>query len=1058
MQKNIEPQVTENKTSTLYKPLPFFMMRSPLLPLEFFDELVSSGDFHSYLEKVLDNEKILESILVSSTRLYEALPYLTQSNKKKRNQVSSSVLKYLSRMSTRPTPFGLYAAVASGKLTNRTKINMASKLLFKRSRPDMEWLLGIVGELEKRIDVVKQLRVVKNSVVQNTGGRIVLLYPSSGGQFSNENTEKASKVTIKATPPVNLALSLAETPISFEELLQQLIKEFGGMENAGEEVITNFLWELFSKEFLISELRPPLTLSSPLEYILHCLDRLEGVEKERECLRNVKTLMQTYDSCDLGEGIDTFLELTSYMSRFCDTKSVVQVDLGLAAETIHLNSSVGDEIAKAAEILWMMSSSKRGFSHLKEYHSKFLDAYGIACDVPILELLNEETGLGVPSAYLNPNVVEPDKQEMTDKEIGRELKLMELVEQSLLNRDEEIEITDSFIDAYVESDRNTDEASHSIEIYAEVIASSPQAVDRGEFTLAIAPNPGSFDAGATFGRFLDMFSDETKEWIGNIRKRREEIQPNTIFAEATYIPAYGRVANVMLTPGMSEYEIGIGTNTAPGKKQIALDDLVVCATHDKLILKSKSLGKQVNVTAGHMLNFRNSPHIYRFLRELSFESVRPWQPFEWGKLEQLPFLPRVRYRKTILSPAKWNLFITNCPAKEEIQDDDEWYAWVQNWKSEWRVPRFVYMVDSDNRILLDLEHMEFVKEMRKELLSHKVVTLHERLGSLEDRWVKNHEGHFVAECVFQLEKRDQRKIPDEVSPLIRMAPKEEKTKLPGSEWLFVKLYGGEDRQDEFLSNAIIQFAEKAIQDNDAEKWFFMRYGDPDLHIRLRFNGNPEILMSRLMPKLHQWGQECVNEGLIRKMVIDTYEREVERYGGPRLISAAEHVFHLDSKAACALIHLLRYKQIDWPNYIVAAVSAIDMMKNFNLGYEQQLELLDSTVDKKQYQKEFREWRSDLLEIFSAEDCYEILNTKPGGSVLRHAFEIRASAIQNYMEQMSQEHEKKQIINDVPNIIMSVMHMHFNRLFGINRELEEKAMVFARHALDSVIQYHKHVKR
>ncbi|MCP1308120.1 lantibiotic dehydratase [Paenibacillus tyrfis] len=1043
---------------SLFTTLPFFMIRMPLLPLESF-RTIREGDFYiDSLQRLLDTDYVQEAIAVASPSLYEALPHLERrTDERKTKQAASSALKYISRMSTRPTPFGLFAGVAVGGFADTTDVRLnPTEYYRKRTRPDMEWLLQVVHRLEQRPEIVRQLRVTRNDAVQYTGGRLELLYPTMAGQAKQAESGQDNKISVRATPPAVYALELADQPVKFEELIRKLAFRYGN-EGTDEQVIADFLWTLFTKEFLISELRPPLTGGSPLDYAIGRLELIQGADEEKGLLSHVRTLIQEYDACPLGEGTVLYRDFTKLMRQHGETASVVQVDLALSSQKIELNRSIGEEAARVGEILWRLSQSQRGFAHLKEYHTRFLEKYGDCCDVPIMELLNEETGLGVPASYLvSPFSRKEESSEKTKRAIEWERLTMEKLAGALLQRQMEIELTDELIERLTDRDQGEDEAPDSIEVYLEVIASSPEAIDKGDYMLALGPNPGSLEAGSTFGRFLDMFDDETRNKVQQIRSRQQQSRPGAIFVEASYIPQYGRTANVMLAPNLRDFEISIGTNSAAGKIPLRLDDILVSATSERLYLKSASMGKEVVVTAGHMLNFQQSPPVYRFMRELSFEGVRTWQPFEWGRLEQFVFLPRVRYGRTILSPAKWNLYPHNVSSAGKMGIDGEWHERFAAWKNEWMVPRYVYMVYTDHRILLDLENKEFIDEVRKELLANQHVVFHEMTGSFEERWVSGTGGRYNMECVVQLEKRQDSSRSVPISPIVKTCSKEEMVKLPGSDWLFVKLYGGEDRQDEFITGAIVEFAESALQNEAVDSWFYMRYKDPAPHIRLRFHGQPNVLLGKLLPSLHDWANACMKEGLIQKLSIDTYEREVGRYGGLACISDAERVFFGDSRAAAALIRLLRYTSNEWPNYVVAAASAIQIMSEFGLNYSEQLDVLNRMIDKNDYRDDYRPWRREMISVLGS-DQWQELRKRPGGETILQSFEHRSAALRAYGERVAEEKRNRRLWNETPNIISSLMHMHCNRLLGINQDLEKKSLAFAGHALDSLLQYWKHVK-
>src|ERR1035441_9244429 len=69
--------------------------------------------------------------------------------------------------------------------------------------------------------------------------------------------------------------------------------------------------------------------------------------------------------------------------------------------------------------------------------------------------------------------------------------------------------------------------------------------------------------------------------------------------------------------------------------------------------------------------------------------------------------------------------------------------------------------------------------------------------------------------------------------------------LPGSEWLFVKLYCPRNLENDVVPESMLTFAENVVAAGLADSWFFIRYSDPDSHIRLRFHGSPQRLTGQL---------------------------------------------------------------------------------------------------------------------------------------------------------------------------------------------------------------------
>ena len=65
----------------------------------------------------------------------------------------------------------------------------------------------------------------------------------------------------------------------------------------------------------------------------------------------------------------------------------------------------------------------------------------------------------------------------------------------------------------------------------------------------------------------------------------------------------------------------------------------------------------------------------------------------------------------------------------------------------------------------------------------------------------------------------------------------------------------------------------------ADHWFFLRYGDPDWHLRCGFTDPPRS-SRRAAARLTGAMVAAIAPVRCGKLQLDTYEREVERYGGP----------------------------------------------------------------------------------------------------------------------------------------------------------------------------------
>ena len=172
----------------LYRPLDWALIRAPLLPVEAYLGLGPAagapgtrlpesrrlpegwppgsrppGDDHQgSLQRLLTTDaRISAAVAVGSPSLFDALERsgLTGEDAARR---SAKLLRYLIRMSSRPTPYGLFAGVGIARWGAATSLSLARERPRTRTRPDMAWLLRLVFRLESDPAVRAQLRYLAN--------------------------------------------------------------------------------------------------------------------------------------------------------------------------------------------------------------------------------------------------------------------------------------------------------------------------------------------------------------------------------------------------------------------------------------------------------------------------------------------------------------------------------------------------------------------------------------------------------------------------------------------------------------------------------------------------------------------------------------------------------------------------------------------------------------------------------------------------------------------------------------------------------------------------------
>src|SRR5699024_2485929 len=102
---------------------------------------------------------------------------------------------------------------------------------------------------------------------------------------------------------------------------------------------------------------------------------------------------------------------------------------------------------------------------------------------------------------------------------------------------------------------------------------------------------------------------------------------------------------------------------------------------------------------------------------------------------------------------------------------------------------------------------------------------------------------------------------------------------------------------------------------------------------------------------------------------------------------------------------------------------------------------------KNHLKEFRKERNHFLKFGDSDNNWEGLIKTSEGQLIRRLLDIRKKPLSDFSCLLKKY--KKELYNSKEQIIMSLIHLHINRLFGTDRDYEEKILTLARHTLHNL---------
>lgn len=1034
------------------------MFRAPLLPLDAYLDL-SYGPRSSTADQMragravvsepLADPRIRLAIAVGSRSLLAALDRAAASGQPDR-QAESKLLRYLIRMATRPTPYGLFAGVGLASFGERTELLLSDEQPRRRARPDMAWLLQLVARLESKPEVRDRLRLATNPAAYFRAGRVVI-----GERVVLGEAGQAPEVSIRATPAVCKALEAAQAPIPYAQLRSDLLQSPG----ATSERVDRFLNDLIEQTFLLSDLRPPLTTPSPAR---HVLERLVSCQAASEVASDLAELLDVAAEWDLAPterataAYGRMLSIADRLLPQTEADSPFQVDMAAPLANGQIARTVGADVALAAELLLRLTPYPNGPPVLAAYRQAFLSKYGIEREVPLLELLDPNIGLGAYSgvAFAPSNLPAVAK---------RQSLLAEIAASALRDLRPVVELDAALLADLQAAPLTAERTPVSLDISAYVESPSPDALDAGEYTVLIGPNVGVAGAARTLSRFAELLGDGAIDTVGRLAAAEDATLPNTMAVELVYLPQRSRSANVSVRPLIRDHEIPVGLSPhLTSAKSIPLRELVVGVRNDRFYVRWAGAAKDLRVVSGHMLNSSQAPEVCRLLSDISADGIAQLMRFHWGPAESFPYLPRVQAGRVVLRPAEWKItfyvrrtYFPKC-STEAFESE------LLNWRQTWRVPRYVYLTFADNRLLLDLENERQAGELRNEiykLIEGGGLVLHEVIHPVETSWARGPSGSFASELIVSLIRNQP--LAKQEAIVARPSTSSRTTatvslsrardpihfKMPGSEWVYLKAYCGVEIQTDLITGPLNNFAADLMTKEAVSRWFFVRYQDPDHHIRVRFRCDPSLRRPGLLSEVCDWAKQLVAVGLCTRFSLDTYDQELERYGGVEGMDVAERVFCVDSTTVTNCLASLQQRKIGVEPIELAVATIHSLLSGLGLkGSELSSWLKARDVNRVVTGREYRLRQTTLIALLSA------------GRLKEATFELYPiqQALIEYRSQLEPIGTElvKQIrsgVIDQPfdQLLSHYSHMHFNRLIGINADMERLALGLLQRTMESL---------
>lgn len=534
----------------------------------------------------------------------------------------------------------------------------------------------------------------------------------------------------------------------------------------------------------------------------------------------------------------------------------IAVDLRVDC-SVTLPPAVVREAREAASVLVAVATHLPGWA---AYHRAFIERWGPGAAVPLRDVLHI---LGFPAGYRGSPSRDPAAF------TARDTLLTALAQQSALDGCAEVVLDDDLIGS-LRGDDDRPPIPHT-ELRFTLAAGTPRDLERGAFTLTVVS--GARHAGVVAARFLHLLAPVELERFRRVYASLPTAMPGADTVQLSGPPLGAHLATVARTPELLPI---LPVGDFHPDPSWTLEDLAVAGDGQRLWLVSRATGRPVEPLLVNcvLLPTAQQPLI-RFLTEIWTAWTAPCSRFDWGHARALPFLPRIRRGRSILHPARWIIPATALPARTATWP--QWRAAWQQYRERQRLPQGVLIGENDVRLRLDLDESAHLAILRSHL-DRRASTVLTEAGGPSD-WIDGR----PAELLLTLTRTPSRHRP----PTRPVRPASTLQHRPAlSQWLDARLYG---RSENILTH-LTEIPELPAG------WWFLRYPDPEAHLRLRIPLLDSDRFSNATRNLALWAERLHDDGLLADYTLATYRPET-RYGSGPTLAAAEAVFAADSRAA-----------------------------------------------------------------------------------------------------------------------------------------------------------------
>ncbi|GAB3638885.1 lantibiotic dehydratase [Hymenobacter arcticus] len=958
---------------------PTLVLRTPTLPFSRYPEPAQAAEW-------LADPAFLEALYLASPELYSECQRWQRGelvNPQKIDKLVGALCRYRSRMSSRCTPFGLFAGCSVVSWGPGSQLELDTTAQARHTRLDMHYLGALVAHLATQEPLRSRLRYFPNSSRYALGSELRYIeYGYAADIAAPEHRISA----VETSPALERVLAVSTGGHTRQALAASLLVGDQAEGPADSAEALAFVDELIAAQLLLSELEPTVTGPEFLDHLRRVLRQADDpaapdarLSATRAVLNDVEARLRALD--EPGSGPHAASSYEDIAARLLplgvpfEAGRLFQVDL---LPGVRAGATLAQEhqpaLLAALRVLAHLTPPSRP-ARLVQFAEQFAARYEEQ-EVPLLVALDSESGISYseygsqPYAPLVEDLQLPTPVGAAPATPTPLIEAQQWLARRLRAAEQHGHYSIEVTLAEVEGLPSVAEAlPPSLSVVFRVLADG----------LLLLEHAGGSSAVNLLGRFAHA-SPAIAGLVRHVADTEQARNPAVLLAEICHLPT-SRSGNILQRPCLRAYELPyLAQSGAAPEARLALQHLTLRQRQGQLELRDARTGRRVipRLASSHNYTHEALP-AYQLLCDLQTQGLQASLGVSWEVIApQATFRPRLSSQGVLLQAASWQFSAADlapllAPAAAAA-------AWT-DFRQRWQLPRYFTLADGDHELLVDADQPASVARWLALVRRPEGCLLREfpfdpATALVRDPAGQPYTNQFVAALVRPTACYHEVAI-SAASPAVP------RTFSLGSEWLYYKLYCGPRVADRLLVQAVAPLTEQLLAEGLIDQWFFIRYADPDPHLRLRLHLPDVAALGQVIALVAEALATEAASGSLWKIQADTYQRELERYG-PCTIGLSESLFYYDSRRLLAQLALLDHTESDGSvaghtGWLLAARGIDELLSAFALDLPAKLAFIGARreafsrefgLDKplrRQLDARYRQHRAALRAVLSAPD-------------------------------------------------------------------------------------------